>query len=175
MKERKSVLELRTNPVVYGLPIWGFTTKGRLSSILTKQKAAIHKIYYLCFRDHAKFYYLKLELPELIDYTTLCYIKSRVSGPPYVRALCTLTTNPRDNRHQQYTLSYTHSPKQCIHNLAPIAQVKLWNRRLNEGMGTACPISQFKIACKLKFLLSYRDKLQEEGYDIEHIFDREEE
>ena len=116
-----------------------------------------------------------LQLPELIDYTTLCYIKSGVSGPPNVRALWTLSTNERDNRRQQYTLSYNHTPKQWIHNLAPIAQVKLWNHHLNEGMGTACPISQFKNACKLKFLLSYRDELQKEGYDVEHMFDREEE
>ena len=61
--------------IVYGLPIWGFATKGRLSSILTKQKAAIRKIYNLRYKGHTKFYFLKLELiqlPELIDYTTLC-------------------------------------------------------------------------------------------------------
>ena len=95
------------------LPIWGFATKGKLSAILTKQKAAIREIYNLRFRDHTKFYFLKLErlkLPELIDYTTLCYIKSGVSGPPNVRALWTLSTNERDNRRQQYTLSYTHTP-----------------------------------------------------------------
>ena len=164
--------------IVYGLPIWGLATKDRLSSILTKQKAAIHKIYNLRYRYHTKFYFLKLELlqlPELIDYTTLCYIKSGVSGPPNVRALWTLITNERDNRRQQYTLSYTHTPKQWIHKLAPIAQVKLWNRHLNEGMGTACPIGQFKNACKLKFLLAYRDELHQEGYDIAHMFDREEE
>ena len=45
----------------------------------------------------------------------------------------------------------------------------------SELMGTACPISQFKNACKLKFLLAYRDKLLKEGYDFEHMSDREEE
>ena len=71
-----------------------------------------------------------------MDYPTLCYIQSGVSGTPNLRALWTLSTNPRDNRLQQYSLSYTQ--KQWVHNLAPIVQVKLWNHHMNEGMGTAC-------------------------------------
>ena len=38
--------------LVYGLPIWGFSTRGRLLTLLTKQKKAIRKIFNLQYREH---------------------------------------------------------------------------------------------------------------------------
>ena len=38
--------------LVFGLPIWGFATHGRLNVPLTKQKKAIRKIFNLKYRDH---------------------------------------------------------------------------------------------------------------------------
>ena len=36
---------------MYGLPIWGFATQGRLNVLLVKQKKAIRKIYNLQYRQ----------------------------------------------------------------------------------------------------------------------------
>ena len=38
--------------LVYRLPIWGFSTRGRLLTLLTKQKKAIRKIFNLQYREH---------------------------------------------------------------------------------------------------------------------------
>ena len=42
--------------LIYGLPIWGFATKGRLNQLLVKQKLAIRKIYNLPYKEHTLFF-----------------------------------------------------------------------------------------------------------------------
>ena len=65
--------------ITYGLCIWGHATKGRLQELLTKQKMAIWKIHNLRYRDHTLPYFVKssiLQLPELVEHTTLCFVQS---------------------------------------------------------------------------------------------------
>ena len=161
--------------IVYGLPIWGFATKGRIQPIFTKQKLAIRKIHNLPYREHTKFYFLKseiLQLPELIQHITLCYMKTGLTGPSNVRALWTQNTIERENRRHEYMLVYTHTNKQWIHNLAPIAQAKLWNQKIAAGMHTDVPTSSFKRESRLNYLLSYKDELKSQGYDVDHMFEQ---
>ena len=47
--------------------------------------------------------------------------------------------------------------------LGPIAQVKLWNHYINEGLEIVMTDLIFKLKIKLEFLLGYRDTLEEQG------------
>ena len=78
--------------LVYGLPIWVFSTQGRLHVLLTKQKKAIRKIFNLKYREHTlPFFYEAsiLKLPDLIKHTALCYVQSAlaIDSPYHVRDL----------------------------------------------------------------------------------------
>jgi len=55
--------------LMYGLPIWGHATQGRLNTLLVKQKKAIRQIFRLPYKAHTLPYFVKgniLQLPELI-------------------------------------------------------------------------------------------------------------
>ena len=153
--------------LVYGLPIWGHATPGRLKPLLTRQKQSIRKIYNLQYRDHTMQYFVKsniLQLPELIKHQTLCYIHSGINGPPNVQQLWTMYNNPRgDTRTSEKQLTYKSTHLQWIHNLAPIAQVKLWNRNLREGLDWRVTPLTYKFHSKTKLMQIYHDILQEQG------------
>ena len=46
--------------LIYGFPIWGFATKGRLNQLLVKQKLAIRKIYNLPYKEHTLYFFRKI-------------------------------------------------------------------------------------------------------------------
>ena len=65
--------------IVYGASKWGNAYKCQLDKLLKQQKKAIQHIHNLRYRDHTNEYFVKsniLKVPELMDYTTLCYIQS---------------------------------------------------------------------------------------------------
>ena len=63
--------------------------------------------------------------------------------------------------------------KQWLHNLAPIAQVKLWNQEINGGLETVMSDIAFKQKIKLEYLFGYRDTLEEQGYKVNLLFKSE--
>ena len=72
--------------------------------------------------------------------------------------------NPRgDTRTSEKQLTYKSTHLQWIHNLAPIAQVKLWNRNLLEGLDWRVTPHAFKFHSKTKLMQTYHDILQEQG------------
>ena len=119
--------------LVFGLPIWGFASQGRLNTLLTKQKKAIRKIYNLKYKEHTLPFFQAasiLRLPELIKHTTLCYIHSGLDkdSPSHIKKLWKLKKISRENlRDRGIQIEYPLSPKQWINALPPIAQAKLWN------------------------------------------------
>ena len=159
--------------LVYGLPIWGFATQGRLNKLLIKQKLAIRKIYNLPYREHTLYYFTKAEIlrvPELIKYMTLSYIKAGLVGPFHVQKLWTRATSARGvGRYSDRLLYYEATHKQWVHNLAPIAQVKLWNQYINDGLKTVMTDLAFKQNIKLEFLFGYRDTLEEQGFNVDNL------
>ena len=162
--------------LVYGLPIWGFATKGRLNQLLVKQKLAIRKIHNLPYKEHTLYFFTKseiLQLPELIQYMTLSYIKSGLVGPQHVQNLWTRNTQGREGRYSDRQLRYETTSKQWIHNLAPIAQVKLWNSKIQEGMQTVMTDLSFKQRIKDEFLIQYCETLKSEGYNIDMLLQSE--
>ena len=159
--------------LVYGLPIWGFATQGRLNKLLVKQKMAIRKIFNLQYREHTLYYFTKAEilrLPELIKYMTLSYVKAGLVGPFHVQKLWTRASSARGaGRYSDKLLYYEATHKQWVHNLAPIAQVKLWNHYINEGLETVMTDLVFKQKIKLEFLFGYRDTLEEQGINVDNL------
>ena len=65
------------------------------------------------------------------------------------------------------------TPKQWLHNLAPIAQVKLWNGYLNDGMETVVPTTLFKQVTERVLLDKFCDTLKEQGFNIEQLLESE--
>ena len=105
-----------------------------------------------------------LQLPELIKHQTLCYIHTGINGPPNVQQLWTTYNNPRgDTRTSEKQLTYKSTHLQWIHNLAPIAQVKLWNRSLQEGLDWRVTPITYKFHSKNKLMQIHHDSLQEQG------------
>ena len=149
--------------LVYGLPKWGFARKGRLNKLLVKQKHSIRKINNLKYSDHTLQHFLDnqiLELPELIEHTTLCYISSGIfhKSPYNVKKLWTLHETWREDlRVKGQKLYFKVTPKQWINNLPPIAGAKLWN---NTEIDTKMKPSLFKNECKQHYLDRYRKKLE---------------
>ena len=136
--------------LVYGLPIWGFATKGRLNSLLVKQKRAIRKVFNLHYRDHTLPYFIQsgiLQLPELIKHTTLCYMQAGTheTAPKHIKTLWPLK-NKRDGlRNENPHIEYQQSNKQWINNLPSVAQAKLWN---NDGLDKNVKPTSFKSLSK---------------------------
>ena len=128
----------------------GHATPGRLKPLLTRQKQSIRKIYNLKYREHTLQYFVKsniLQLPELITHTTLCYIHSGITGPPNVQHLWTIYNNPREeSRTSEMQLTYRSTHRQWIHNLAPIAQVKIWNTNIQSGLNWRVSPLTFKLS-----------------------------
>ena len=80
-----------------------------------------------------------LQLPELVTYMTLCYMKEGLVGPVHVHSLWTrLASEWGTGRYSDKMLTYQATPKQWLHNLAPIAQVKLWNGHLRGAFKDKC-------------------------------------
>ena len=145
--------------LVYGLPIWGFSTQGRLGALITKQKKAIRKIFNLRYREHTLPFFLEasiLRLPELIEHTTLCYIHSGLANdsPSHIRKLWREKEMTRENlRNRGKKLDNTLSTKQWINALPPISQAKLWN---NHELDGSVEPNTFKTNSKLSFLEKYQ-------------------
>ena len=63
--------------LLYGLPIWGFSTQGRQNALQTKQKKAIRKIYNLPYREYTLPFFFEagiIRLPELVKHLSLIHI-----------------------------------------------------------------------------------------------------
>ena len=147
---------------MYGLPIWGAATKGRLDTLLTKQKKAIRKIYTynLRYRDHTKPYFVKgriLQLPELIEHTTLCYIQSGIhsTSPLNVQKLWTQKHDTRELPDKGIKLAYKVSNRDYINNLPPVRHVKIWNNQTNSIKFQADKPILYKAKLKDKYLGFY--------------------
>jgi len=143
--------------LVYGLPLWGSAAKGRLNSLLVKQKKAIRKVYNLKYRDHTLPYFHAagiLQLPELIEHSTLCYIQSGIheSSPHHIKDLWTLKEKREGLRNDNPHIEYKTSARQWINNLPPLSQAKLWN---NDGNDKNVKPSAFKSASKKRYLANY--------------------
>jgi hypothetical protein len=145
--------------LVYGLPIWGFATKGRLETLLLKQKKAIRKIFNLKYRDHTEPYFRKadiLKLPQLIDHTALCYIQASLdkTSPLHIRKLWKERVLRENLRQDNKVLEYPLTSRQWINNLAPIAQAKLWN---SDPQIKDVEIPYFKKVSKFHFIKDYEE------------------
>ena len=105
-----------------------------------------------------------LQLPELITHTTLCYIHSGITGPPNVQHLWTIYNNPREeSRTSEMQLTYRSTHRQWIHNLAPIAQVKIWNTNIQSGLNWRVSPLTFKLHSKFMHISNYSTTLQSQG------------
>ena len=162
IRDRLLYSGLMHSHLVYGLPIWGFSTQGRLHVLLTKQKKAIRKIFNLKYREHTlPFFYEAsiLKLPDLIKHTALCYVQSAlaIDSPYHVRDLWVRKESTRDDlRDRGLQLDYPLSNKQWINNLPPIAQAKLFNScKLDK---TVLP-STFKLDSKRIFIIEYHKEI----------------
>jgi hypothetical protein len=51
--------------LMYGLPIWGHATQGRLNTLLVKQKKAIRQIFRLPYKAHTLPYFVKVNILQL--------------------------------------------------------------------------------------------------------------
>ena len=101
---------------------------------------------------------------------TLCYMKVGLVGPVPVQ--CTRLASERGtDRYSDKRLTYQATPKQLLHNLAPIAQVKLWNGYLNDGMETVVQTPLFKQITKKVLLDKYCDTLKEQGFNVENLLE----
>ena len=135
---------------------------------------AIKKIYNLIYNDHILYFFTKAEilrLPELINYMTLSYVKAGIVGPFHVQKLWPRLAATRGTGcYSDSLLYYDATSKQWINNLAPIAQVKLWNQEINGGLETVMTYLGFKRKLKLEYLFGYRDTLEEQGYNVNLLF-----
>ena len=143
--------------LVFGLPIWGWATKGRLNELLVKQKRAIRKIYNLKYRDHNQSYFRKgniLQLPELVEHMTLCFIQSGTGkfAPPHIKKLWPAREKQERLRGNDLKIDYPFSNKQYVNNLPPIAQAKLWN---NDKQDKDVEYEIFKMFSKEFYLEKY--------------------
>ena len=145
--------------LIYSLPIWGFATKGRLNKLLVKQKLSMRKVCNLKYKETTKnSFYLNriLQLPELIEHTTLCYIHAGITdkAPSNVRKLWTKKPIKRlDLRLQNTQLLHPVTTKQWINNLPPVAQAKLWNRSKTD---TNLKVSSYKYESKFNYINQYK-------------------
>ena len=132
---------------------------------------AFRKNYNLPYREHHTLYYFTkveiLQLLELIKYMTLSYVKVGLVGPFHVQKLWTRASSARGaGRYSDKLLYYEATHKQWVHNLALIAQVKLWNHYINEGLETVVTDLVFKQKIKLEFLFGYHNTLEEQGVNV---------
>lgn len=158
--------------LTYGLAIWGHATKGRLNTLLVKQKKAIRKIYNLKYRDHTKPYFVKgniLQLPELIIHTTLCYTQSglHTDSPGNVKSLWDVKLQSRtDLRDKGIKLNYPRTPKEYINNLAPIQQAKIWNNQEADKFTKELKPNSYKRLSKAVKIADYINNLTPEEKEI---------
>jgi hypothetical protein len=143
--------------LVFGLPIWGWATKGRMNDLLVKQKRAIRKVYNLKYRDHTLSYFRDnsiLQLPELVEHMTLCFIQSSTGkfAPPHIKKLWPPRERQERLRGNNLMIDYPFSEKQYVNNLPPIAQAKLWNK---DNQDKDLEYSDFKRNCKEFYLQKY--------------------
>ena len=76
---------------------------------------------------------------------SLSYVKAGTVRPFHVQKLGTRLTSTRSTgRYSDRLLHYEATSKQWLHNLAPITQVKLWNREINGGLETVMIDLAFK-------------------------------
>ena len=111
-----------------------------------------------------------LQLPKLVQYMTLCYVKSGLAGPVHIHNLWKkLTWECGQGCYSDKTLTYEPTSRQWLHNLAQIAQVKLWNARKTGGLEPFIPLLSFKQMVKNNFLNQCCDTPTLQGYDIDAL------
>jgi hypothetical protein len=143
--------------LVFGLPIWGWASKGRMNELLVKQKRAIRKVFNLKYRDHTLNYFKEsfiLQLPELVEHMTLCFIQSSTGelAPKHISKLWPARDRQERLRGDDLFIEYPRSNKQYVNNLPPIAQAKLWN---NDTQYKGSKYEEFKRDCKEFYLAKY--------------------
>ena len=114
---------------------------------------AIRNIYNLKYNDRTLHDFTKAEILRLPE---LCYVKAGIVGPFHVQKLWTRLASTRGTgRYSDRLLYHEATSKQWLHNLAPIAQVKLWNQEINRGLQTVMSDLASKQKIKLKYLFRY--------------------
>ena len=99
---------------------------------------AISKIHNLRYRDHTLPYFVKssiLQLPELVEHTTLCYIQLGIhqNSPYNIKALWNIREQTRTNlRDREIMLDYPVSQKEYINTLPAVVQAKIWNNQQHD-------------------------------------------
>ena len=138
-----------------------------MDTLLTKQKKAIRKIYNFRYRDHTKPYFVRgriLQLPELIEHTTLCYIQSGIhsTSPNNVQKLWRQKLDTRELRDKGIKLDFIVSNRDYINNLPPIRHAKIWNNQLNSTEFQADKPTLYKAKLKDRYLCDYVSSYTEE-------------
>ena len=148
--------------LVYGAPIWGNAQKCHLDKLLKQQKKAIRKIHNLKYRDHTNDYFVQsniLKIPELMDYTTLCYVQTGLweRSPIHVRNLWTIRSNGAHIlRDRSMKIEIPFTTKDWISRLAPFTHGTLWNTVAKKLEWDIEPL-YFKRQAKALFMSNYID------------------
>jgi len=154
--------------LTYGLPIWGHATQGRLNTLLVKQKKAIRQIFRLPYNTHTLPYFVKaniLQLPELVEHTTLCYIQSGLdkNSPFHVKALWYIREQSQYLlREKGIMLDFPISSKNYINRLPLVCQAKLWNNQPYEKQIKESSRQSYKSRTKFEMINNYFSSLTEE-------------
>ena len=158
--------------LTYGLSIWGHAKMSRLNQLLVKQKKAIRLIHNLKYRTHTLPYFVKskiLQLPELIDHTTLCYIQSGLhkDSPLHIQDLWSKRTTQRtDLRSQGITLHIPVSHSRLVNESPSSNHSRVWNNQPHNKATKEGSPGAFKHANKFDLLSEYLDDMTPEERDI---------
>ena len=139
---------------------------------MVKQKKAIRKVFNLRYRDHTLSYFVKggiLQLKELINHLTLCYIQSGLSehAPPNIKQLWTIKTqNQTDLRDKGIILDYPVCSKHYINQLPLVAHAKLWNSQGNDKYNKELRANTYKAQSKQNLIGSYLPLMSPKQRDI---------
>ena len=158
--------------LTYGLPIWGNTSKANIKTLLVKQKKAIRKVYNLSNREHTKPFFIMgkiLQMPELIDHTTITYIQSGTheNSPEHITKLWNLKPESSQNlRDTRKKFIQPMTKKQWILNLPAGSHAQIWNNSSFNHEQMKLKPQEFKELSKRKALESYQENLTEEEQEI---------
>ena len=136
----------------------------------TANKTKDGKIHNLRYRDHTLPYFVKssiLQLPELVEHATLCYVQSGIhqDSPYNIKALWNVREQTRtDLRDQGIMLAYPVSHKEYINTLPALEQAKIWDNKHDKYVKEGKPLS-YKQTNKQNYIMEYISKMTPEERD----------
>ena len=145
--------------------------KGTTRHTINQTEKAIRKIYSLRYRDHTKPYFVKgriLQLPELIEHTTLCYIQSGIhsTSPLNVQKLWTQKQDTHELRNKGIKLDFKVSNRDYINNLPPVRHAKIWNNQTNSTEFLADKPMLYKAKLRYRYVCAYVSSYTEVELEI---------